>query len=249
MNLSGVYLIQNLVNNKVYVGASKNVRSRLWDHKWQLKAGVHHNAHLQCAFNECGEKNFSFEVLEYCEEEFIFSQENYWCNMLNSHNRKYGYNLDSTSPSGKSGVSDETRRKMSEGAGKRSIDCYTVYGDFYRSFSDLYKCAEHFNAVAPNVHRRMNIHFNKKNLIDSQITKYIMVDSGMSVDDVKSYWQAIFQKLKASKPGKYSVYDCFNNFITTADSRSLSETLEVSINTISTSVARKTYLRTLKIEK
>lgn len=249
MKLSGVYIIQNLVNSKVYIGASKNLKSRLWDHKGRLKANMHHNLHLQCAFNECGEQNFIFEVLEYCDEEFIFSQENYWCNMMNSHDRKCGYNLDSTSPFGKSGVSNETRKRMSESAGKRPIDCYTVYGDFYRSFSDLYKCAEHFNAIAPNVHRKMNILFNKKNLIDSQITKYIIVDSGMSVDNVKSYWQAIFQKLRASKPGKYNVYDCFNNFITTTDSRRLSEVLNVEIGAISTAIARKTYLRTLKIEK
>jgi len=245
---SGVYIIQNLVNNKVYIGASKNLYDRLCMHKVQLRGNRHHNAHLQASYNLLGEDSFVFETLEECDEEFIYSQENYWCIMLNSHNRNLGYNSDSTGPNGKCGVSDETKIKMSAGAEKRPVQAYTIYGEMYEDFSDLYKCAFHFNTVAPNIHRKMNVLFFKKNLIDSFSSKYIFTDIETNIEEVKQYWNNIFNTIKQST-GKYKVHDCFGRFIGTSDSRALANLLNVSISNITSSIGRNTYLRTLKITK
>lgn len=245
---SGVYIIQNLVTNKSYIGATIDLYNRLCMHKWKLRAGIHHNTHLQSSFNKHGEHNFIFETLEECNPEHIYSQENYWCNMLDTHNRKHGYNIDPTCPEGKRAVSDETRVRMSNSAPKRKVMVYTIYGEFYQSFTDLYKCAEHFNIVAPNVHRKMNVKFFKKNLIDSESSKFIFLDEDESVEDVKVYWNNIFHQIKLHK-GKYEVYDCFNRLIGTIDSRPLTDILNVNIASITTSIGRNTYLRTLKIQK
>ena len=124
----GVYIIQNKVNSKVYIGASKDTYNRLCEHKWQLRNNVHVNVHLQSAFNKYGEDKFMFDTLEECNERYIYSQENYWCNLLNSHNRLFGYNIDPTAPDGKCAVSSETRIRMSNSAPKRAMDVYTIYG-------------------------------------------------------------------------------------------------------------------------
>lgn len=245
----GVYIIENKVDKKVYIGASKNIYDRLCQHKWHLRKNIHPNDHLQKAFNKYGESNFVFDLLEDCKEEYIFSQENYWCNLLNSHNRKYGYNVDPTNPIGKSKISDETKLKMSKSASKRFIECYTIYGDYYDSFSDLYKCADYFNTHASNIHRRMNVLFNKKNLIDSDITKYIIVDKNVEINHVKSYWNAIFEKIKSSKGLSYEVYDCFNNFLGNVDSNELSEILNVKKGSISNAIKNNRYLKTLKLKR
>lgn len=245
---SGVYMIQNIINGKVYIGASKDIYNRLCMHKTQLRANKHHNNHLQTAFNLYGEEVFKFDILEECDEQFIYSQENYWCNMLNSHNKEFGYNQDSTGPNGKCGVSNETKLKMSRGAEKRAIKSYTVYGDFYKDFSDFYKCGEHFKTAPANIHRKMNILFNKKNLIDSMLSKYIVVDAKNSIKQVKKYWDDVFNQIK-SQSGKYCVKDCFDNYIGTINSKELSLILKVGISTISTSAKRGTYLKTLKINK
>jgi group I intron endonuclease len=247
--LSGVYIIQNKKNNKVYIGASTETYNRLCDHKWKLRSNLHHNIHLQSSFNFYGEENFSFDVLEYCDEDYIFSQENYWCNMLDAHNREYGYNIDPTSPYGKRRISEETRVRMCEKAEKRPVRCYTVYGDFCKDFPDLYKCGNYFNAPAPNIHRKMNVLFNKKNLIDSLISKHIVADLDISIEPVKEYWNNIFKQIKKCKGDRYKVYDCFGKFIGTADSPELSKILGVGISSISGSASRGTYLRTLKITK
>ena len=34
----------------------------------------------------------------YCEKENAYSEEHYWCNLLNSHNREFGYNIAPTNP-------------------------------------------------------------------------------------------------------------------------------------------------------
>jgi hypothetical protein len=203
---------------------------------------------LQDSFNKYSEDNFVFDTLEECDEEFIYSQENHWCNMLNSHNRLYGYNIDPTSPIGKVSISDETKARMSAGAEKRPVYVYTIYGEFFRQFSDLYKCGEYFNTAAGNIHRKMNILFNKRYLIDSLLTKHIVKDEHISIEPVVNYWSNIFSKIKECN-GEYKVYDCFNNYIGTASSKDLSDILNVDIRTISAAVLRQTYLRTLKLIK
>ena len=245
---SGVYIIQNLVNNKVYVGASKNLYDRLCMHKVRLRANKHHNAHLQAAYNLQGEDSFVFDVLEECDEEFIYSQENYWCIMLNSHNRELGYNCDSTGPNGKCGVSDETRVKMSAGAEKRVVQVYTIYGKHVTDLSDLHTASKYFETAPPNIHRKMNVLFNKRNIIDSTLTKHLVLDANTEFTEVVSYWNNIFDKIRA-QTGKYKVYDCFDNFIGSCNSRELCTILETSIHAITTSVRRGTYLRTLKITR
>lgn len=96
--LTGVYTITCLVNNKIYVGKAVNVGERLNTHRYELREGKHQNSHLQNAWNKYKEKNFKFEILEECHEDFLCSQEHYWCNLLNTRDRKYGYNLANTHP-------------------------------------------------------------------------------------------------------------------------------------------------------
>lgn len=69
---SGVYVIKNLVNNKVYVGSSKNLYARELEHFRNLKNNKHENKHLQRAYNKYGRDNFAFEVIEFCKEEERF---------------------------------------------------------------------------------------------------------------------------------------------------------------------------------
>jgi group I intron endonuclease len=245
---SGVYIIQNKINNKVYIGASKDTYTRLCDHKTKLRGGYHHNIHLQNAFDKNGEDKFIFDVLEDCDEQFIYSQENYWCNMLSSHNRKYGYNIDPTAPDGKCSVSKETKNRMSMSATKRTVLAYTIYGDFYKEFTDLYKCADYFETVAPNVHRKMNMIVPKKMLIDSKSSRFIFADENISLAEVKAYWDDVMLKISLCN-GPYKVYTCFGTLIGSTTSRELADILKVTIHSISCSVRRETYLKTLKIVK
>lgn len=248
MKTPGIYIIQNKINNKVYIGASLNVYNRLCDHKVMLRGNKHHNEHLQASYNLHGEENFTFDILEECCEDFIFSQENYWCNILNSHDSKYGYNNQPTSPNGKERCSEKTKEKMRNSAEKRPIIAYTIYGEFYKTFSDLYKCADYFNTEAPNIHRKINIVSPKKYLIDSKSSKYIFVDDGDALSEIAMYWKNVFNELKECD-GKYLIHDCFDKFIGKASSKDISRILNVKVSAVSNSANRGTYLKGLKITK
>jgi group I intron endonuclease len=81
-------------------------------HKYTLRNNIHINEHLQRAFNKYGEEAFDFEILEECKEEYLYSQEHYWCNMLDVFNYNKGYNMKPTHPLNKGGNSVETLDKV-----------------------------------------------------------------------------------------------------------------------------------------
>lgn len=110
---SGIYIITNIINGKVYIGQSKSVTTRWSQHKTDLKRNVHRNNHLQNAFNAYELKNFTYAILEKCSQEIIDDREVYWIDHYQSTNRDYGYNLDSGGRLNKN-HSEETRKKIRE---------------------------------------------------------------------------------------------------------------------------------------
>jgi group I intron endonuclease len=111
-NNSGIYTITNLINNKIYIGFCQNFRSRYGDHKSTLFYSKHGNEYLQRAYDKYGSENFIFEILEECNKEYLASQENYWANLLNVHNRNYGYNIQPTHPNNLKIHSERTKLKI-----------------------------------------------------------------------------------------------------------------------------------------
>jgi group I intron endonuclease len=90
---SGIYVIRNLVNNKVYVGSTKNFYNRKATHFKLLKENKHWNIKLQRSFDYHGEANFRFEIIERLsyEKEVIIERENFFIQSLNAKNN--GYNI------------------------------------------------------------------------------------------------------------------------------------------------------------
>jgi len=109
--ISCIYTITNKVNGKLYVGKTNNFVYRMSKHKYTLRNKIHINEHLQRAFNKYGEESFDFEILEECKEEYLYSQEHYWCNMLDAFNYNKGYNMKPTHPLNKAGNSVEAIEK------------------------------------------------------------------------------------------------------------------------------------------
>lgn len=67
MTISGIYQIRNLINSKVYIGSTKDIKYRWSEHRSNMRRNKHNNPHLQSAFNKYGEENFVFEILLICE--------------------------------------------------------------------------------------------------------------------------------------------------------------------------------------
>ena len=152
--VSGIYIITNLVNDKVYIGRSIDVNLRLKGHLNHLKNNKHHNTHLQRAFNKHGVENFTFELLEEYEPEFLCSMENWWCNMLNSHDREHGYNIELTSPYGFIKMAEESKKRLSnskKGSENKSswvsILQYDLNGNFIREWESITKASKELNVL------------------------------------------------------------------------------------------------------
>ncbi len=79
LNKPGVYQIINLASGKVYIGSSaRSTRARLEVHVSMLKKCLHHNSHLQSAWNKYGEDSFISGELIYCEPEEVIRYEQFF---------------------------------------------------------------------------------------------------------------------------------------------------------------------------
>ncbi len=93
----GIYCIKNIINNKIYVGKSKNIYKRIHQHLYDLKNNriKNENSYLLRSWNKYGDENFEYFVLEYLnfDEKLVKERELYWIETLDSTNRNKGYNL------------------------------------------------------------------------------------------------------------------------------------------------------------
>ena len=90
---SGVYRIQNIIEDKNYIGKSWNIEQRWRQHIATLKSNKHINSKLQSAFNKYGLDSFKFTILEEADKpELMDYFESYYTEKYNAINN--GYNID-----------------------------------------------------------------------------------------------------------------------------------------------------------
>lgn len=94
---AGIYVIRVIPENKVYVGASINIYSRISQHVQNLTWGSKDaNRNLQQCWNIYGRAAFEYFVVEYLTDiskDNINKKELLWMNHFDSRNPTYGYNL------------------------------------------------------------------------------------------------------------------------------------------------------------
>lgn len=90
---SGIYIIRNQVNGKIYLGSASRIRSRWSTHKHQLRKNKHHSVLLQRAWNKYGLDAFVFEVLENTNVENLTEREQYYLDTMTPYVPSIGYNI------------------------------------------------------------------------------------------------------------------------------------------------------------
>ena len=91
-NITGIYKITNIVNNKCYVGQAVNVGERWKQHiRKGLGAETPTKNKLYPAMDKYGVHNFTFELIEECKREDLNSREDYWQDYFKA--KEYGYSI------------------------------------------------------------------------------------------------------------------------------------------------------------
>lgn len=89
----GIYKITNKINNKIYIGQSKNIEQRWKEHVRHSKDKYSRNKpYIHSAINKYGKDNFKFEVLEECKFEELDEREKYYIAEYKSNVKGIGYN-------------------------------------------------------------------------------------------------------------------------------------------------------------
>jgi group I intron endonuclease len=127
-NISGIYCIRNIINDKKYIGKSKNIRQRIYSHIGGLnsKNTKRENQHFINAWWKYNKVNFEYFILEIIDikienfENILKEKELFWMNYYKTTNRNFGYNLRQDSSTNLI-ILDETRKKLSNSRNKRKL--------------------------------------------------------------------------------------------------------------------------------
>lgn len=121
-NKIGIYAIVNSMDNKMYIGKSKNIYLRIKDHITRLNTkNTDENIHLIRAWYKYGKDNFKYIILEHFEkfdESLLKERELYWILFYDTTNRKKGYNLR-LDTSTNCEVLEETKRRLKKSRNER----------------------------------------------------------------------------------------------------------------------------------
>lgn len=134
---TGIYIIKNKINDKVYIGQSVNIERR-W--KQHIYSGISKTAQdsyskLHLAMKEIGINNFYYEILEETEQEHLMVREDYYINLYNSINNGYNYQSAKTTTFKPNLGENNGRALLTK---EDVIAIRTMYGEHIR-FKDAYE--------------------------------------------------------------------------------------------------------------
>lgn len=133
----GIYKIQNIENNKIYIGQSIDIAQRWREHRSDALIN-RDNSILHKAIKKYGEFNFSYEIIEECSKEKLDEREIYWIQYYNSMIPN-GYNQTS---GGYSGQGELFRKPVLQ---------YDLKGNFIQEFESASEAARQLNVFKSNL--------------------------------------------------------------------------------------------------
>ena len=137
--LCGIYLIKNIINNKIYIGKSVNIKNRWKSHRYKLNNFKHINIYLQREWIKYGKNNFIFEIIEICDVLCLSEREIFYISLYNSANNILGYNL--TSGGEKFLFNEEIKVKMrnNKNIKKNPVLQFDMNGNLLNSWESIYE--------------------------------------------------------------------------------------------------------------
>jgi group I intron endonuclease len=182
--MTGIYAIINTINGKRYVGQAVNIKNRINGHLKRLRAGKHHCAHLQSAFQKYGQESFTYSTLEECPVEALTEREQYW---MDYYRDKGIYN---TAPAAGSNLgikfNAEARAKMAAKLTGRPV-----------SAESRLKMSESRMGWKPSDETRAKMSAAKRNMSDETKARMSAAHKGVKLSEMT---RASMSKARKGKP-------------------------------------------------
>ena len=94
--VTGIYVIRNIVDGKLYVGSTKNIMKRISEHLRLLDEDAHHSSKLQNAINKYSFKGFELRIYPINKDrEFLYDIEELLIHRYDSYANGYNMSEDS----------------------------------------------------------------------------------------------------------------------------------------------------------
>jgi group I intron endonuclease len=193
---SGVYVITNIVNGKIYIGSSVNIKKRWREHKNDLKKNKHHSSSLQKSYNKHGLENFIFEIIEFvdCKELFIVEQK--YLDQYKPYERSNGYNISRTAK-GPTGVNRDDLVSFNIQNKSKKVFQYDLNGKFIKEWFSITEASLFYNIHKSNISKNC---LKKTNKFFGYIWSF----------EYKNYVSTnIIQNKKKKKVLQYTINDVF----------------------------------------
>lgn len=207
INKSGIYKITSIKTLNFYIGSACFLRKRKNQHISLLKKHLHHNVLLQGIFDQYGESNLLFEIIELCDKNQLLIREQFYLDTLQptlNICKKAGSSIGTKR-------SFETRKKMSLKRKNciqkwcRTHDKDTI-SDIRTSITNKYKKGE-LNISGKNNGMFNKIPWNKGIKQKEHKIKVIQKTlTGEKINEFNSVKEASI-KCKVSTGGIYSVFN------------------------------------------
>ena len=174
--MCGIYKIENLINGKVYIGQSVDIQYRFKNHKsesFNPKSNAYDTA-IHRAIRKYGVDNFSFDIVEECDQDKLREREIYWIDYYNSFGD--GYNLTSGGEGVPTVNIKQTQKLWDDGLAIKEIaqhlNCqqHTVIR-ILESY-EKYNNKESYRRGRENARKKMNKPIMQYDLLGSFIRKY-----------------------------------------------------------------------------
>lgn len=137
---TGIYLIENTINNKKYIGQSKNIYKRWNEHLQNYKKSDKNQA-IYKAMRKYGADNFKFKIIELCPQEKLNEMEMKWISFFDAYAN--GYNQTK-------GGASSYNSKISEKEVKEIIDLLKNTKKSIISIASIYE-------INPNIVSSINV--------------------------------------------------------------------------------------------
>ncbi len=141
--VSGIYMIKNIINNKVYIGRAVNIERRWKQHIKDLENNKHHSKILQNEWDYYEKRNFQFIILEKTNKNNLIEKEQQYLNLYKSFNGN-GYNI-SNSAVGPKGVKRSDLINYNIKNKSKPVFQYDLQGKFIKKWDSVSEAAKILN--------------------------------------------------------------------------------------------------------